>query len=470
MIFKNTFWLGVGTGINKLLSLALVMYAARVLGAEGYGKFSFALAFASLLMIFSDLGLSHIITREFAREEKKEDLYSLVSLKIVLACATFFLLSVVSLFTVEARDVQVIILSLSVFLLANSLLGIFYSFFHARQKMEYEAWLEALQAAMIFGFGLFVLLRFPSPEHLSYAYVYSALVALGVTLAFFHWKVFPLKLKWDFLVWKKYLAMSWPLALVGLFGMLYSYTDSVMLGYWGMLEETGWYNAAYKIVTASLVPMGLIGASFYPALSKFSMESKEAFQKMWNHELETMIALALPLVIGGIVLAEKIVESFYSFDFAPAALALQILSLTVGVIFLYRPMNDALIVFNQQKKTFWVTALGALVNVVLNVILIPAYSLYGAAVATVVTHALVLCSMTLLVRNFTPIKVPFLRVFLTFCVSAFAISAMYLALQQLLAYDLHLFPLVLAGAAAYALTFFVLRQYIAVKYFKHLYA
>ena len=128
--------------------------------------------------------------------------------------------------------------------------------------MEYEAWFEALQVAMIFGFGLFVLSNFPSAKNLSYVYFFSAIVVLVLVFLFFHAKVFPLKLKWDFLVWKKYLKMSWPLALVSLSGILYSYTDSVMLGYWNMFAETGWYNAAYKIVMASLVPVGFIGASF----------------------------------------------------------------------------------------------------------------------------------------------------------------------------------------------------------------
>lgn len=478
-ILKNTFWLGVGTGINKLLSLALVIYAARALGAEGYGKFTFALAFASLLMIFSDLGLSHIVTREFAREKEiprhgsgqaKEDLYSLFSLKIVLAFATFLLILAASFFTVQARDIQAIILLLALFLLANSLIGVFYSFFHARQKMEYEAWFEALQVLLIFGFGLFVLSNFPSAKNLSYVHFFSALVVLVLVSLFFHLKVFRLNLKWDLLVWKKYLKMSWPLAFIGLFGMLYGYTDTVMLGYWNMLEETGWYNAAYKIVTASLVPMGLIGASFYPALSKVFKESKERFQMIWNYELEIMIVLALPLVAGGMMLASHVISSFYPSDFAPAGLAFQILIITVGVICLYRPFNDALIVFNQQKKTFWITMGGAGVNIILNLILIPAYGLYGAAVATVVTHVLVLCGMMLLVKNFTFIKLPLLRVFLTLCVSALAISAMYLALKQLLAYDLNIFLLVFAGAAVYALIFFILRQYVAVKYFKQTYA
>ncbi len=145
-IFKNTFWLTISTVTNKLLSLALIIYAARILGAEGYGKFTFAIAFSSLLMIFSDFGLSAIVNREFAREKEiprqgsgqaKEEFYSIISLKILLVFGTFLLILLASFFIVPAKDTQMIILILALFLLMNSLIGICYSFFHARQSMEY---------------------------------------------------------------------------------------------------------------------------------------------------------------------------------------------------------------------------------------------------------------------------------------------------------------------------------------------
>ena len=470
-ILKNTFWLGVGTGINKLLALGLVIYAARILEPEGYGQFTFALAFASLLMIFSDLGLSSIVTREFAREkERKDELYSLISLKIVLAFATFLFILAASFFTVQTRDIQAVILLLAFFLLANSLIGVFYSFFHARQKMEYEAWFEALQVAMIFGFGLFVLSNFPSAKNLSYVYFFSAIVVLVLVFLFFHVKVFPLKLKWDFLVWKKYLKMSWPLALVSLFGILYSYTDSVMLGYWNMFAEAGWYNAAYKIVMASLVPVGFIGASFYPALSKFSKESKEKLQKAWDYELEIMIALAVPLVAGGMILASKIIYSFYPLEFGPSILAFQILISTAGLVFLHRPLYDALIVLDQEKKTFWIIMMGAALNVVLNAILIPRYTLYGAAIATVCTHALVLLAMMVFVKRFTFLQFPVLRIGLTLWASSLGVFLMYEVLRYLSWYPLNIFFLVAVGGATYFLVFFLLRKYVLLRYLKQTYA
>ena len=460
-IFKNTFWLAVSTVINKLLALVLLIYAARILGATGYGKFTFALAFVSLLMIFSDFGLSPIVTREFAREkEKKEELYSILSLKILLAFGTFILIFLASFFITSAKDTQMIILILAFFLLANSFIGICHSFFHARQKMEYEALFETLQVLMIFGLGFLVLFKFPSVENLGYAYLFSSLVALISVLFFFHFKIFPLKIKWDFLVWRKFLKMSWPLALIGLFGVIYSYTDSVMLGYWNLLAETGWYNAAYKIVMAGLIPMGLIAASFYPALSKFSKESKEKFQKAWNYELEIMILLALPLVVGGMLLAPKIIYSFYSLEFTPSILAFQILILTAGIIFLYRPFYDAMIVLNQQAKTFWITIAGAVANVILNLILIPKYSLYGAAVATVITNFLILLIIIFYTRKFTFVRLPGLKIFFTFLTSAVASTSMYLIIKQPLIYNVNIFLLVLVGTAIYFMVFLGIKKYI----------
>lgn len=469
-IFKNTFWLTISMVVNRLLVLALVVYAARFLGAEGYGEFSFAFAFASLLMIFSGVGLPAIVTREFAGEEKsKEEFYSILSLKILLAVLTFILILLALFFTVSDKDTQRTIMALTFFLLINSFIGIFHSFFHARQKMEYEAWLEVLQSLMIMGFGLFVLFRFPSAENLGYAHFISALAALIFVLLFFHFKIFPLRIKWDFLVWKKFLIMSWPLALIGLFGMIYSYIDSVMLGYLGMIAETGWYNAAYRIVTASLVSMGLVGAAFYPALSKFSKESKEKFQKAWDYEVEIMIMLAVPLMVGGVVLAPSIIYSFYPFDFSPAILAFQILILTAGIIFLYRPFYDALIVLNQQEKTFWITVSGAAINIVLNLILIPKYSLYGAAAATLATHLFVLFVIIFLTKRLTFIQLPLLRIFLTFSVSAVSAGLMYFSIKNPLAGSINIFLLVFIGALVYLMIFTLLRKYLLLGYFRHTY-
>lgn len=470
-IFKNTFWSSISLVVSKLLGLVLLIYVARILGAVEYGKFTFASSFTSLFVVFYSLGLPTIIIREFAREgAKKEDFYSIISLKVLLMLATSVLVLLSSFFITPEVGVQKIILLLALYSLIGGFSTLFYAFFQARQKMEYQAGPEILEALLMFGLGLCVLFKFPSVENLSYAYLFSALTTLIFVLIFFHFKIFPLKVKWDSFVWKKFLVMSWPLALTGLFGTIYGYIDSVMMGYLNMLAETGWYNAAYKIIIVSLIPMGLISGNFFPALSKFSKESKEKFQKIWNYQLEIMILLALPLMVGGMVLASKIIYYFYSLDFAPSVLAFQILILTAGITFLQRPLLDATIVLGQQAKIFWITLSGALVNISLNLLLIPKYSLYGAAGATVVTNCFILLIAIVFIKKFTFVHFPILRIFLTFLASALSVGLMYFVVTQLLIYNINIFLLVIAGAAIYSMVFLAIRKYVLLRCFQQIYA
>ena len=251
--------------------------------------------------------------------------------------------------------------------------------------------------------------------------------------------------------------MSWPLALASLFGTIYVYIDSVMMGYWGQITEAGWYNAAYRIVMATFIPIGFICGSFYPVLSKFSKESKERLQNLWNHEIEIMILLAMPLVVGGITLAPRIINSFYPSSFAPSVLAFQILIIMAGIIFLYMPFHDVLVVSNQQRKIFWITASGALVNVILNLILIPRFSLYGAAIATVITYILIFFLIFEFTLKFTSIKPLNLKLLFSFIGAIVSSAAMYLAISQPQIYNLNIFLSTLIGSMIYFVTFFTLK-------------
>ena len=105
--------------------------------------------------------------------------------------------------------------------------------------------------------------------------------------------------------------------------------------------------------------------------------------------MELMTVLSIPLVIGGVVLAPRIVDFMYGASFFPSILALQILMVMAGILLFYAGFYGILIVANHQKKLIWVTLFGAVANIILNLILIPKYSLYGAAVASVMTQLLI---------------------------------------------------------------------------------
>ncbi|MEK9135208.1 MAG: oligosaccharide flippase family protein [Patescibacteria group bacterium] len=457
-LFKNTAWMVIATGLDRLLRLALFIYVARILGATEYGKFSFALAFISLFVIFYDFGLPSIVTREFSREkDKKEEFYSVISLKILLSLTALILIWLTSFFVADTPEVRRIIFILAVFSMIDGFISILYAFFQAFQKMEYRALIEIIQAILITGIGFFVLFNFPSVENLSNGYLIAASLTLFFALVFFHFKFLPLKIAWQKSVWQKFLTMSWPLGLGALFGVINNYADSVMMGSWNMFAETGWYNAAFKITTVLMIPGALISRSFYPVLSGFFKESKEKFQKAWNYQMDIMIFLAVPSFIGGIIFAPKIIYSFYPDNFIPSVLTLQILIVAAAVIFIHRPLYDAMVASNQQKKIFWITALTSIVNIVLNLILIPRYSLYGAAAATVAANILTVLIFLKYTMKFTPIS-PFQLNFLyTFFLAAISSFLMYMAIKQPLIYNFNIFLFLIMGSVTYFLAFFGLR-------------
>ncbi len=464
-IFKNTFWLSIGMGANKILGFLLLIYAARILGATEYGKFSFALAFISLFGIFQDLGLTAIVTREFAKETKvpeeekkeREEFHSLISLEILLSVIAFFLILFGSFFITPEPDIRKAILILAAYGSMNSMIAFFCSFFQARQKMEYQTSPIIIQAALATVLGIFFLFRFPSVVNLSYAYLFASVAGLILIWILFNIKIFSLKISWRGSVWRKFLLMSWPVALMGLFGVLYNYIDSVMMGYWGMIAETGWYNAAYRIIFVVLIPMGLFSGSFYPVLSKFFRESKEQLQRVWNYQMQVMILLALPLMVGGIVLAPRLIYFFYPFSFSPSILALQILMVMAGLVFIYRPLLDVLIASNQQKSTFWITFSGALINILLNLFLIPKYRLYGASIATVVTYIIIISISVWLMVKLTSIRIPFLKFLSYFGAASLSSALMYFIIIQPKIYNLNVLLSVTIGASVYFLCLFFLK-------------
>jgi len=392
-IFKNTIWLGIGEGISRLFLLFLFIYAARTLGPEGFGVFNFALAIVSFFVIFSNLGISDITTRELAKDKEKINHYpGILLLRILLSIGAFIIVFAVSFFLTQDEYIRKIIWILGMYVLTHNFLILVYSFFRARRQMKYEALIRILEAFLTAAIGFLMLIKIPSVINLSYAFLLATLVITVFFIIFFSIIIKPIWISWDFNLWKKFLKVSWPIGVAYAFGMVYIRIDSVIMGFLGQIVEVGWYSAAYKIAGVLIVPSSLIGASFFPVLSKLFQESKEKFQETFKFYIKLMIILSVFIIIIGLIFSSYIVNIFYGQMFSPAVLALQILIIMAGLNYIYSPFYLVLVATNNQKKIFWISFIGAIINIILNIILIPYYSLYGAAVATLITYIFLVVS------------------------------------------------------------------------------
>jgi O-antigen/teichoic acid export membrane protein len=386
-IFRNTAWLGIGEIISRLFLLFLFIYAARVLGPQGFGVFNFALAVASVFVIFSNLGISDITTRELVKDrEKIKDYPGILLLRILLSIGAFIIIFIVSFFLTQDEYIRKIIWILGIYVLTHNFLIVVYSFFRARREMKYEALIRILEAFLAAAIGFLILIQGPSAINLSYAFLAATLIMAVFFIIFFSIIIKPVWNSWDFNLWKNFLKISWPIGIAYAFGMIYIRIDSVMMGFLGQIAEVGWYSAAYKIAGALIVPSSLIGASFFPVLTKSFKESKEKFQETLRFYIKLMIILAIAVAIIGLVFSSYIIKIFYGQMFSPAVLALQILVIMSALNYIYGPFYLILIASNKQKKVFQISFIGALINIILNIFLIPYYSLYGAAIATLITY------------------------------------------------------------------------------------
>ncbi len=457
-IFKNTFWLAVSQIFIRLLKLVLIIYVARLLSVAEYGEFNYALSFVSLFVIMADLGINNITIREFSKDRDNEkDFSALLSFKFVLAIFTILLIGIVSLFTIATKTIFI----LGLYVAVLSFGGIFSTVFQAREKLQYYAWGDMIQGVVVVALGILFITFNPSAEFLALAYLISVIV-LFVYFAYVYTKYFSkIKIRFDTKVWKEYFSMAWPLALAGMFGHIYTSIDSVMIEWFYKFDQVAYYNAAQKFIWIALIPASLISTSFFPTFNKLIKESKEKMQKIWSFQLETMFALALPVILGTYLMAEKIIDFGFGLDkYEPSVFAMQILLVMLFFAYISMPFHHALISFDKQKKIFLITMFGAILNFFFNLLLIPIYGFYGAAWATAGTYLFVLIVNIYYLRKLVPIDIINKNLILTILISIVSCIFMYYVLINPLVYSLHIFLIVLISMISYFSVYFILRKYI----------
>jgi len=453
-IVKNTFWLTVSSIFSKLFKYFLIIYAARLLGVIQYGYFNFAMSFAALFAVFSDLGISSLISRDLAKDKETEiKIPAIFTLKLLLVIGSFLLIVFASFFAPNSSLLQKAIILMAVFVTINSLSNFLYNCFYGREEMQYQTITEITENGIATILGIYLLFHLPYATSLTFAYAVSALVGFIVIFNLFirrFGKI--LKLKIDTQEWKRVFNLSWPLALSGIFALIYTYTDTVMLGFWKLFEQIGYYNAAQKIIALAIFPATLIVTSFLPTFSRHSTINKQKAQTIFNYQNLALLALALPIVFGGYILGNGLILHFYGENYLPAVLALKILLLMAGISYLSTSLGYTLFIYNQHKKAFWAYLIGALLNVPLNALLIPRYGFYGAAIATVITAFISFLVLVYLVKCNTPLKLidwSFIKYFLPIIVATILMSLVLILGAK---YNLNVFLKVLGGGLVYLIS------------------
>ena len=392
-IYKNTLYLGSAEVISKILQFAVMLYAARLLSKDSFGKFSFALSLSFIALVMADMGINTLLVREISRDKSKagKHIVNAFSLKLVLSAIVFVFITIfLNAFNYpqETKSVTYIVWA---FTILSTFTDLFYSVFRAFEMMFYDAFLKILRMAILAISSLYVLLMGYGLFAFSYTFVMTEIII--VIIAFLiAWNKF-LKLKFskvasliDFKFCTTIFRKALPFGLAVVFGSIYFYIGSVMLSKIRGDAEVAIYSVAYNLALAILFIPTVYTNAIYPVLSRCYRESKTSLRLMYEKSFKYLYIIGLPISVGLYVLSGRIILFLYGKPYSGASVALQIISWYLFLKFINFLLGIVLSSIDQQGKRMNGQAMTALFNVALNFYLIPKIGYAGAAWATLFTE------------------------------------------------------------------------------------
>jgi O-antigen/teichoic acid export membrane protein len=444
--------------LGYLISLVYTIYLVRYLGVENYGILSFALALISILGIFADFGLNILTTREISREKSLTNKYlnNVFSLKLLqISILIVLLVLIVKILGYPTKTVYVIYFML-IFLIFNTFSSFFASIFQAYEKLEYQSIAGVLNNVLML-IGVLILIYYNYglvTFTVLYAFVAGAILIyyLFILTKRFNLPLPKIRIDWDF--WVPTIKTAAQFGLAGVFVTIYIWIDSVMLSFMQGDQAVGLYNAAYRIVLLLLFIPTVVNIAIFPIMSRLYESSTNSLKLIVEKYFKYMILIGLPIGVGITLLANQIIILIFGQAFIESAPALQILIWATVFTFGNAAFVQLLQSTNRQILLTKITFIGMIVNIILNLILIPKFSFIAASFNTLITEFLILAMVLIVamrigyVSNGKKLINDSIKII---------ISSLIMGLFIWIFKDLNLFLLILMATALYLFVLFVLK-------------
>ncbi|MGB0562739.1 MAG: flippase [Spirulinaceae cyanobacterium] len=385
-IMGNTAWLFSDRLLQLGLGLVVGVWVARYLGPEDFGLYNYIIAMVSLFIPLGKLGLDNIIVRDIARdvEQKNATLGTGLVLKMSgsIVAAIAVLLTV---FLLKPDSPQTHLL-VGIFAIATGFrsFDVIEYWFQSQVQSKYMVWARNLVYITINLLKVVMIqLQAPLLVFVIILALEQIFTAIGMICAY-QWQGNRIQ-KWRMQGQRaiSLLKDSWPLLLSGIVIIIYMGIDKVMLEQMAGLKAVGLYSAAVKISEMwYFVPISIVNSVFPSVVQAKEMGERiyqRRIQKIFN--LMTLIgyAVAIPMTF----LSVFFVTFLYGPNFESAATVLTI-HIWAGIFVSLGVARESWLTTEGLMKFSAATAaVGAVINVILNWLLIPKYGGSGAAIATV---------------------------------------------------------------------------------------
>lgn len=368
-----------------LLGFVSTMFFAHTVGASVLGSYFLFLAYFGILTLFGDYGLGGAAIKRISEGSDQNAYFTaLVTLRSILFTVLVLTLLIFRDLFVDLNKTGMFYwllaaLALVVFKgsigygnVACSKLGV-----HSTAEFIDRAFCLIVQVvAVYFGFGAAGL-----AGGFAAGMIISGLFGLRfLDLRFARFGIIHLKSLFRFAFWG-FLTTSGSL--------VFTQADTVLVGYFLDNVDVGIYRVALSLTLIATFTTSATRQVLYPRVSRWGKTNEfglveESLKRAFTYSL----LLAVPVFAGGIALSDKLLYYFYGAEFARGSIVLAIL-LAVQVVNVFQSIFTAYLGgLDHPKDVFKVTIITALINIILDILLIPLFGIEGAAIATLITMSL----------------------------------------------------------------------------------
>lgn len=402
---RNTALILVARVGSRLLALVTVVLVLAHLQPEGFGRFQLVVNVSGLVTVILDLGFNTLYQREAARRPMEISRYlsNLVSVRLILALVALCVFASVLWLFGKAE----FILPGFVMMVLSSYASLLRGTLYAVQRLGFEAVAIVLESLVLLGLVLYGVASDRGVGYFLWAYAATygfSCAYFGVLISVRRLARIRWRLELDLI--RHWFWGGLPFALAFVITTIYFRIDVPILDAIKGDVQVGWYGAAYKPFEALLfVPLSMLSVVF-PVLAVYHRESPQRVAWAVSRFYKALLALGWPASVGTFVM----VDAFRAvYRYPEAAPALRVLALGIVFMFVSSAFIGALNAIDRQVAFTWAALGSMVVNLVLNLVLIPQFGYLGASWATVLTEvALCILGWTLVARYLVPVPVPVL--------------------------------------------------------------
>ena len=387
-VMQNLFWAVTGKIVNLLSGLFVGIIVARYLGPEQYGLMNYVISYVFLFQTFAVFGLDSIEIREEARQQRPFEVIigTAFGLKVMFAVG-FMLLVVATSWKMDADSYTTLLVAIYSLTIILNTFAVSRNYFTAIVQNQYVV--KAEIASTLAGIAIKVALLFLHASLTCFlaAYMFDFVLLAGGYVIAYRRKIGSMAdWRFDGQYAKYLLKESFPLMLTNAAVIVYQRIDQVMIGQ--MIDKTsvGYFSVASRFVEVLIyIPM-ILAQTITPVLVSIRERSQQSYVEKAQQFMNISLWLSICAAALTSALAYWVVSLTFGAAYLPAVAVLQVMSFKAASVALSNTAGAMLITEGLQRYAIFRDALGCLVCIVLNYMLLPRYGIIAAAFVAIASN------------------------------------------------------------------------------------